>query len=67
MAERHTHHHDHGPALGSAALLTMGFAALEAVGGWWTGSLAGMQQSALAEQPDVGQRDAQERARLRAH
>jgi cobalt-zinc-cadmium efflux system protein len=41
MAEHHHHaHHPHGPALGSAALLTMGFAALEAVGGWWTGSLA---------------------------
>jgi cobalt-zinc-cadmium efflux system protein len=41
MAEHPHHaHHPHGPALGSAALLTMGFAALEAVGGWWTGSLA---------------------------
>jgi cobalt-zinc-cadmium efflux system protein len=41
MAEhRHRPHPHHGPALGSAALLTMGFAGLEAVGGWWTGSLA---------------------------
>jgi cobalt-zinc-cadmium efflux system protein len=29
-----------GPALGVAAALTLGFAAIEALGGWWTGSLA---------------------------
>jgi cobalt-zinc-cadmium efflux system protein len=29
-----------GPALGLAAALTLGFAAIEALGGWWTGSLA---------------------------
>lgn len=49
MAEhRHSHDHAHphlperrsGSALGVAAALTLGFAAVEAVGGWWTGSLA---------------------------
>ena len=48
MAEHHhdhEHHHAHphatpGSALRTAALLTIGFAAVEAVGGWWTGSLA---------------------------
>lgn len=48
MAEHHHHHgHDHhppearrGPALRTAAALTLVFAAVEAVGGWWTGSLA---------------------------
>ena len=49
MAEHH-HRHDHShqhhavhrdaPALRWAAALTVGFAAIEAVGGWWTGSLA---------------------------
>jgi cobalt-zinc-cadmium efflux system protein len=40
------HAHDHGNdltsarALGLALALTLGFAAVEAVGGWWTGSLA---------------------------
>jgi len=29
-----------GPALALAAALTLGFAAVEALGGWWTGSLA---------------------------
>lgn len=29
-----------GPALGLAAALTLGFAGIEALGGWWTGSLA---------------------------
>jgi cobalt-zinc-cadmium efflux system protein len=29
-----------GPALGLAAALTLAYAALEAAGGWWTGSLA---------------------------
>src|SRR5262247_4215648 len=46
---RHGHaHHGHAqhaehrepPALRWAAALTLGFAAVEAVGGWWTGSLA---------------------------
>jgi cobalt-zinc-cadmium efflux system protein len=38
----HRHHHERraGPALRAAALLTIGFAAVEALGGWWTGSLA---------------------------
>lgn len=42
----HTHHHPApdrartGPFLGRAAALTLAFAALEALGGWWTGSLA---------------------------
>ena len=45
MAEAHGHHHhahekQPGGALGAAALLTLGFAAVEALGGWWTGSLA---------------------------
>jgi cobalt-zinc-cadmium efflux system protein len=30
----------HPPGLRGAALLTLGFAAIEAAGGWWTGSLA---------------------------
>jgi cobalt-zinc-cadmium efflux system protein len=42
------HAHEHiapdqklaGPALGVAAALTLGFAGIEALGGWWTGSLA---------------------------
>jgi cobalt-zinc-cadmium efflux system protein len=43
---RHDHSHQHhavhrdAPALRWAATLTVGFAAIEAVGGWWTGSLA---------------------------
>ena len=47
MAEHPAHHrHTHADALGSgaalraAAALTLGFAAIEAIGGWWTGSLA---------------------------
>src|SRR5262245_15670713 len=38
----HAHHHERrdAPALRWAAALTLGFAAVEAVGGWWTGSLA---------------------------
>jgi cobalt-zinc-cadmium efflux system protein len=49
VAEHH-HHHDHShphhavrgdaTALRWAAALTLGFAAVEAAGGWWTGSLA---------------------------
>jgi cobalt-zinc-cadmium efflux system protein len=42
--EHHEHrHHDHGRAamgLHAAALLTIAFAVVEGVGGWWTGSLA---------------------------
>lgn len=43
------HHHDHGehrherrsgPALRMAAVITVAFAVIEALGGWWTGSLA---------------------------
>jgi cobalt-zinc-cadmium efflux system protein len=42
MAE---HHHQHGHShadetLSRAAIITVGFAVVEAVGGWWTGSLA---------------------------
>ena len=44
MAEHGHHHHDHGhdagPRLWLAVALTLGFAAVEAVGGWWAGSLA---------------------------
>ncbi|HYR33626.1 MAG TPA: cation diffusion facilitator family transporter [Burkholderiales bacterium] len=46
MAEHHHHpHHDHGhappgSALRTAAVLTIAFAVVEALGGWWTGSLA---------------------------
>lgn len=44
MADHHHHHHSHahgsGPALRAAAALTIGFAGVEAIGGWWTGSLA---------------------------
>ena len=39
----HHHHHHHGGAgsqLKFALLFTLGFAAVEAVGGWWAGSLA---------------------------
>src|SRR5262245_11892158 len=47
VAEHH-HHHDHqnhavrrdAPALRWDAALTLGFAVVEAAGGWWTGSLA---------------------------
>src|SRR5437667_9855992 len=45
MAEHPPHHHHHhdqgsGPALRGAAALTVAFALGEALGGWWTGSLA---------------------------
>jgi cobalt-zinc-cadmium efflux system protein len=43
MPESHGHsHHAHGSgaALRAAAALTIAFAAVEALGGWWTGSLA---------------------------
>jgi len=42
MAEHH-HHHGHSHAhrtLSSAAIVTVVFALAEAIGGWWTGSLA---------------------------
>src|SRR3954465_1860178 len=49
MSHSHDHpHHEHhrhahaapGSALGWAAVLTMAFALVEGMGGWWTGSLA---------------------------
>lgn len=41
VPHRHTHRHGgSGRALRIAAALTAGFAVLEALGGWWTGSLA---------------------------
>lgn len=41
MAEHAHHHHHHaGSALKGAAALTIAFAVVEALGGWWTGSLA---------------------------
>src|SRR3981081_4471692 len=42
MAEHHHHPHDQssGTALRGAAALTVAFAVVEALGGWWTGSLA---------------------------
>ena len=40
MAEHHSHEHSSGPALRTAAVLTIAFSAVEAAGGWWTGSLA---------------------------
>jgi cobalt-zinc-cadmium efflux system protein len=44
MAHVHAHHETPaaraGAPLGRAAALTLAFAALEALGGWWTGSLA---------------------------
>src|SRR5438128_11501760 len=44
MAEHDHHHHHHEPqsgsALSTAAALTVAFAVVEALGGWWTGSLA---------------------------
>ena len=40
----HDHHHAHaadaGPRLAWALLLTLGFAAVEGIAGWWSGSLA---------------------------
>lgn len=40
MAHEHAHHGGSSRALKAAAALTAGFAVLEAIGGWWTGSLA---------------------------
>ena len=52
MAEHHHHQHHHPPhdrhqgrALRSAAALTLAFAVIEALGGWWTGSLALMSDA----------------------
>ena len=42
-AHAHHHHHPHGHAgtgLRAAAAVTIGFSLVEALGGWWTGSLA---------------------------
>lgn len=37
----HSHGHHHGPShLGLALLFTLGFAVVEAIAGWWAGSLA---------------------------
>jgi cobalt-zinc-cadmium efflux system protein len=40
VAEHHHHHHPSGASLRTVAALTIAFALVEAVGGWWTGSLA---------------------------
>jgi len=42
MAEHHHHHHERGSgaALKGAAAITIAFALVEALGGWWSGSLA---------------------------
>src|SRR5438270_10619081 len=40
MAEHHHHGQSSGTALRGAAALTVAFAVVEALGGWWTGSLA---------------------------
>jgi len=47
MAEHHHHHgHDHTHhSLGAAAAVTIAFALVEALGGWWTGSLALLSDS----------------------
>ena len=47
MAEHHHHHgHDHAHhSLGAAAAVTIAFALVEALGGWWTGSLALLSDS----------------------
>lgn len=39
-AHPHEHVHAHGHHLGWALIFTLGFALVEAVGGWWSGSLA---------------------------
>src|SRR6476659_1677104 len=43
-AHHHAHAHTHAPragaTLGAAALLTVAYAIVEGLGGWWTGSLA---------------------------
>ncbi len=48
MAEHHPHHYHHVGAestLRRAAFLTIAFALVEALGGWWTGSLALLSDS----------------------
>jgi cobalt-zinc-cadmium efflux system protein len=47
MTHEHNHHHDHhhnppsvGGVLFGALVITLGFAAVEAAAGWWSGSLA---------------------------
>ncbi len=40
MGHDHHHHHHHGRSLWEGLILTLGFALVEAVGGWWSGSLA---------------------------
>jgi len=41
MAEHHHHpRHDSGATLNAAAAITIAFAVVEALGGWWSGSLA---------------------------
>src|SRR5580765_1807113 len=44
MTEHHLHAHPHSDghpnSLGVAAAITVSFACIEAIGGWWTGSLA---------------------------
>jgi cobalt-zinc-cadmium efflux system protein len=40
VAEHHHQHPHHANALRGAAIFTLAFAAVEAAGGWWTGSLA---------------------------
>src|SRR5207249_11755714 len=45
VAEHHEHHHHHherraGATLAVAALATIAYGVVEALGGWWTGSLA---------------------------
>ncbi len=43
MAPEHSHSHSHTPSasrLGAAVALTLGYALVEAFGGWWSGSLA---------------------------
>jgi len=41
----HAHEHHHGGSLYWALLLTFGFALVEALGGWWSGSLALMSDA----------------------
>lgn len=43
--DHHHHHHSHGATLWRALLLTFAFAIVEAVTGWWSGSLALMSDA----------------------
>src|SRR5262245_17436551 len=58
MPEHHHHHHHdaQASALGVAAVATIGFAAVEALGGWWTGSLALLSDAGrmLTDGPALG-------------